>query len=476
MSAADMQAGFPLGQPFGLEGSPSGGGGAGGLPPQQPGPQKPTYSKRGKITIVACVPCRRRKTKCDGRRPVCSQCQSRDGQCHYDMSEDQRRLTYLRENVDALHDEKSNLEAVLWHLRNSTEDESFEILRRIRNGTDAQSLVQQIQASRSLTQVKGDSPSFSGGSSRQYYFSPLTRSSYFETILDNADLGPSSPVNPLEQLLQTITMAAPNETDEIVRRLRRKQTAEQILEAASAGELVVRDPEIPESAPAMETEGSEVSSATVPSFHARPMAGNALAPNVGSGRQIVLGGRAPNAHTPPNSTEHYRWTTVTEDKEFIDHLLDTYFTWQHAFFQNFPEELFRLGYDTGQTKYCSRVLVNAICAAGCLLSERPEARADSSDPATAGAGFFDEGIRLLNQSSNSSIPTTAGVFLLSHVEGYRGRLGHMWGLVGRSARMALDLNLHLRNDRTPFDQLTPEAQGEESARIHAFWGCFISDQ
>jgi hypothetical protein len=32
---------------------------------QPPGPNRPTYAKRGKITIVACVPCRRRKTKVD---------------------------------------------------------------------------------------------------------------------------------------------------------------------------------------------------------------------------------------------------------------------------------------------------------------------------------------------------------------------------------------------------------------------------
>src|ERR1700712_5022670 len=130
----------------------------GASPPHGPGPNKPVYSKRGKITIVACVPCRRRKTKCDGRRPACSQCSSRDGQCQYDMNEEQRRLTYLRENVETLAEEKSALEAVLWNLKNSTEDESFEILRRIRGGTDPQSLVQQIQASRSLTQVKGDTP------------------------------------------------------------------------------------------------------------------------------------------------------------------------------------------------------------------------------------------------------------------------------------------------------------------------------
>jgi hypothetical protein len=73
------------------------------------------------------------------------------------MNEEQRRLTFLRENVETLAEEKTSLEAVIWHLRNSTEDESFEILRRIRGGADPQALVQQIQASRSLTQVKGES-------------------------------------------------------------------------------------------------------------------------------------------------------------------------------------------------------------------------------------------------------------------------------------------------------------------------------
>jgi hypothetical protein len=69
------------------------------------------------------------------------------------MNEEQRRLTYLRENVESLAEEKNHLESILWRLRNSTEDEALEILRRIRSGVDPQSLVQQIQAGRSLTQV-----------------------------------------------------------------------------------------------------------------------------------------------------------------------------------------------------------------------------------------------------------------------------------------------------------------------------------
>ena len=42
-------------------GGSGGGGGGGGKAPGSG--QKPQYAKRGKITIVACVPCRKRKTK-----------------------------------------------------------------------------------------------------------------------------------------------------------------------------------------------------------------------------------------------------------------------------------------------------------------------------------------------------------------------------------------------------------------------------
>jgi hypothetical protein len=87
---------------------------------------------------------------------VCSQCQARDGQCHYDMSEEQRRLTYLRENVEHLAEEKSTLESLIWNLRIGTEDESIEILRRLRGGTDPHTLSQHVQAGRSLAQVKVD--------------------------------------------------------------------------------------------------------------------------------------------------------------------------------------------------------------------------------------------------------------------------------------------------------------------------------
>ena len=62
---APAQQDLPYGAP--PNGGNSGGGGGnagGGGGGKAPGSgQKPQYAKRGKITIVACVPCRKRKTK-----------------------------------------------------------------------------------------------------------------------------------------------------------------------------------------------------------------------------------------------------------------------------------------------------------------------------------------------------------------------------------------------------------------------------
>ena len=269
--------------------------------------------------------------------------------------------------------------------------------------------------------------------------------------------------------MQAITAASPAESDELIQRLRRREPLERVLDLADAGGLSRRSSPEP-----MESDIDPPSQP--PPYHARPMVSNALAPQLGT-QPSAETRRASDAHTPLSTAEGpLRWTAATDDAELVEHLLDVYFMWQHSFFQNFPEPLFRQDFATGRTRYCSRMLVNAICAAGCLLSDRAEARSNPADPTTAGAAFFEEGIQLLNRSDRASIPSTAGLFLLSHVEGYRARLGTMWGLVGRSARMALDQNLHLRTEKESFDQLSPEAQNEEMGRIHTFWGAFISDQ
>lgn len=49
-------------------------------PPPPPPPSKPIYAKRGRITIVACLPCRRRKTKV-GPTPSAPSCEPQADRC-----------------------------------------------------------------------------------------------------------------------------------------------------------------------------------------------------------------------------------------------------------------------------------------------------------------------------------------------------------------------------------------------------------
>ncbi|KAF2405323.1 hypothetical protein EJ06DRAFT_525849 [Trichodelitschia bisporula] len=175
------------------------------------------------------------------------------------------------------------------------------------------------------------------------------------------------------------------------------------------------------------------------------------------------------------------WTSVTDDGDFIEHLISTYFAWQHSFFQSFPERLFWSDIRTGGTKYCSKFLVNAMCAVGCLLSDRPESRQDPDDPRTAGIDFYEEALRLQAENTTSDVTTVAGLVLLSHLDGHRGRLSLMWSYCGQSARMALDLGLHLRKDK-PLGEQQKQQQWSEAVvsetmvRNQVFWGAFIADQ
>lgn len=171
------------------------------------------------------------------------------------------------------------------------------------------------------------------------------------------------------------------------------------------------------------------------------------------------------------------WTTVTKDSSLIEHLLSMYFTWQHSFFQSFPEDLFRSDMKAGRTKYCSQMLVNAICAAGCLLSNREQVRGKRGDGQSLMDLFFNEGIRCLNRNDRSTLTNTAALGLLSYVDGTRGNLSNLWMLGGRGVLMAVDLSLHLRKyPRSAEHEPNEEFEKEQKARVHAFWGCFHNDQ
>ena len=253
-----------------------------------------------------------------------------------------------------------------------------------------------------------------------------------------------------------LSLASPTEAEEIVRRLRMREDITSILNAIKLGAPLqpLKGGE-PETAQGIEAEYSQKE--------------QTFGQVQGSTRhfaEVTSSSQHQSTSLTP-ATGMQSWTTVTEDAAFINHLLALYFCWQHPFFQTFSEHSFREDMAAGRTRFCSSLLVNSVCAAGSLFSDQPEARQKTLE-------FFDEAVRLLHQIEGPSVTSVAATYLLCHVEGARGRLSALWNYSGQSGRMALDMNLHLRNDRAA--DTDASAKGEERARSHAFWGCFVADQ
>ncbi|KAF2687415.1 hypothetical protein K458DRAFT_296241 [Lentithecium fluviatile CBS 122367] len=83
---------------------------------QHQSPISGTYAlrtPRGKITSIACESCRKRKSKCDGVRPKCNTCQTKNLSCVYDVAEDGKTTTQLRAHVRRLAKELDDMKSIV---------------------------------------------------------------------------------------------------------------------------------------------------------------------------------------------------------------------------------------------------------------------------------------------------------------------------------------------------------------------------
>lgn len=66
------------------------------------------------------------------------------------MTDDQRKLTYLREHSEKLEAQQTALEALINALQTSDEEDAQHILRRIRGGENVSTVADQVQAGKVL--------------------------------------------------------------------------------------------------------------------------------------------------------------------------------------------------------------------------------------------------------------------------------------------------------------------------------------
>jgi hypothetical protein len=107
---------------------------------QEPIPQpqsRPILTSKPKrtVTLGACVACRKRKSKCDGNRPVCTCCAQKDTDCIYELGPNEKPSQAMKRKNEEMQGELSNLRQLYDFLRVRPEHEAMEVLKRIRSNS-----------------------------------------------------------------------------------------------------------------------------------------------------------------------------------------------------------------------------------------------------------------------------------------------------------------------------------------------------
>ena len=102
----------------------------------------------------ACDACRLRKIRCNGARPVCSECVKRSASCHYATRSTETQGQALKRKYDEMQRENEAYAELFDLIRTRPDTESHEILRRIKMGNDVRSVLKRIKEADLLIQLK----------------------------------------------------------------------------------------------------------------------------------------------------------------------------------------------------------------------------------------------------------------------------------------------------------------------------------
>ncbi|KAK4460166.1 hypothetical protein QBC42DRAFT_272974 [Cladorrhinum samala] len=104
-------------------------------------------NRRRVVARAACIPCRRRKTKCSAERPICNEClRRRSGDCCYNTTdEDETPGRALKRRYADLESQATTYEQVYDILRTRPQPEVEEVVRRIRSGENPSNIIRHVE-------------------------------------------------------------------------------------------------------------------------------------------------------------------------------------------------------------------------------------------------------------------------------------------------------------------------------------------
>lgn len=163
------------------------------------------------------------------------------------------------------------------------------------------------------------------------------------------------------------------------------------------------------------------------------------------------------------------WTCVTGDIELTRHLLALYFCWEYPNFAPISKEHFLRDFHVRRHRYCSPMLVNALLALGCYLSDRHVIRATPGNPFAPGDNFFNESRRLfLLATDHHTLTTIQALVIMSIREARCSRVSESRYYAELAMRLAVEMGLHI----VPAEG----CENELAVLAKTFWGTFTLNQ
>ncbi|KAI0390706.1 hypothetical protein F5Y17DRAFT_471455 [Xylariaceae sp. FL0594] len=145
-------------------------------PSSPPPPPKEAESSRKRENVpIACQKCRARKVKCDGQRPSCTPCRTRNLPCEYKDSLDATTRADLQRRYAELERRYQELLELYGMLRSRPEPEAHVILQRLRRSTDIHSTIAFIKEGDLLINRRIPASSSSTGETSAYPASAAAR-------------------------------------------------------------------------------------------------------------------------------------------------------------------------------------------------------------------------------------------------------------------------------------------------------------
>ncbi|KAI1417867.1 hypothetical protein F5Y13DRAFT_32660 [Hypoxylon sp. FL1857] len=104
-------------------------------------------------TPAACEACRKRKSKCTAERPRCSVCVERQTTCEYTTLPAETHLRAQKRKLTDLEIKCQAYEDLVGILRSRPDEETSQVLQRVRTGEDVQTIVKAVQDGDLLLQL-----------------------------------------------------------------------------------------------------------------------------------------------------------------------------------------------------------------------------------------------------------------------------------------------------------------------------------